>query len=53
MKKENLPNDSDNKKQSSGDINFKRQVEKGLHQLDNGEGIAHDDVKKRLQKWLK
>ena len=27
-------------------------VEKGLEQLDAGEGIEHAEVKKRLAKWL-
>jgi predicted transcriptional regulator len=27
-------------------------VQKGLNQLDNGEGIPHDEVKKQLASWL-
>jgi predicted transcriptional regulator len=34
------------------EIYFKQQVEEGLMQLDEGKGISHDEVKKRLGKWL-
>jgi predicted transcriptional regulator len=34
------------------EIYFRQQVDKGLQQLDNGEGISHEEVKRRLQKWL-
>lgn len=27
-------------------------IEKGLQQLDAGQGIEHSDVKKRLARWL-
>ena len=27
-------------------------VEKGLEQLDNGEGIPHDEAKRRIRQWL-
>ena len=27
-------------------------IEEGLRQLDAGEGIPHEDVKKRMAKWL-
>jgi len=33
-------------------IEFTAAVQKGLNQLDNGEGIPHDEVKKQLASWL-
>jgi predicted transcriptional regulator len=33
-------------------IEFMAAVQKGLDQLDNGEGIPHDEVKKQLASWL-
>jgi predicted transcriptional regulator len=35
------------------EIYFKQQVEEGLMELDEGKGISHEEVKKRLEKWLK
>ena len=33
-------------------IEFMAAVQKGLNQLDDGEGIPHDEVKKQLASWL-
>ena len=33
-------------------IEFMAAVQTGLNQLDNGEGIPHDEVKKQLASWL-
>jgi predicted transcriptional regulator len=33
-------------------IEFMAAVQKGLNQLDNSEGIPHDEVKKQLASWL-
>jgi len=33
-------------------IEFMAGVQKGLDQLDKGEGIPHDQVKKQLASWL-
>ena len=33
-------------------IEFMAAVQKGLDQLDNGEGIPHDEVKRQLTSWL-
>ena len=33
-------------------IEFMAAVQKGLDQLDDGEGIPHDEVKKQLASWL-
>ena len=34
------------------EIYFKSQVDEGLAQLDRGEGIPHEDVEKRMSRWL-
>lgn len=34
------------------ELYFKSQVDEGLAQLDRGEGIPHEDVEKRMSKWL-
>ena len=34
------------------ELYFKLQVDAGLKELDEGKGIPHDEVKKRLSKWL-
>ncbi len=31
---------------------FKKQVAIGLKELDEGKGIPHEDVKKRMARWL-
>ena len=33
-------------------IEFMAAVQKGLDQLDSGEGIPHDELKKQLASWL-
>ena len=33
-------------------IEFMAAVQKGLDQVDKGEGIPHDEVKKQLASWL-
>lgn len=35
------------------EIYFKQQVEEGFKELDEGKGVPHEDVRKRLEKWLK
>lgn len=34
------------------ELHFKLQVDGGLKELDEGKGIDHSDVEKRLEKWL-
>jgi predicted transcriptional regulator len=36
----------------AGRIEFMAAVQKGLDQLDRGEGIPHEEVKKQLASWL-
>ena len=33
-------------------VEFMAAIQKGLDQLDRGEGIPHDEVKKQLASWL-
>lgn len=35
------------------EIYFKQRVDEGFEQIDNGDFVPHDEVKKRLEKWLK
>jgi len=49
---DNLPDDV-NYEDIIAEIYFKQQVKEGLMQLDKGEAISHEDIKKRLEKWLK
>ncbi len=34
------------------ELYFKLQVDDGLAELDGGEGIPHEEVKKRIAKWV-
>ena len=34
------------------ELYFKLQVDAGLRELDQGKGISHEDVEKRMSKWL-
>ncbi len=34
------------------ELYFKIQVDKGLKELDEGKGIPHQEVEKRLSRWL-
>ena len=35
------------------ELYFRYQVDEGLKQLDEGKGIPHEEVEKRMGKWLK
>ena len=35
------------------ELYFRYQVDAGLKQLDEGRGIPHEEVEKRMAKWLK
>ena len=35
------------------ELHFKQQVDAGLKELDEGKGIAHEDVERQMGKWLK
>ncbi len=34
------------------ELYFRQKVDEGLQQLDAGQGIDHDDAKKRLAQWV-
>lgn len=34
------------------ELYFRQKVDEGLRQLDDGEGITHQEAKSRLAKWL-
>lgn len=34
------------------ELYFKSQVDAGLKELDEGKGIPHDEVEKRMSRWL-
>ena len=34
------------------ELYVRRSIEEGLRELDDGQGIPHEDVKQRLTKWL-
>ena len=33
-------------------VEFLAAIQKGLDQLDHGEGISHEEIKRQLAKWL-
>ncbi len=35
------------------ELYFRQKVDQGLRQLDAGEGVDHDEAKRRLGKWLR
>ena len=47
-----LPEES-NYEDIIAEIYFKKQVEEGLEQLDNGEYLSHEEVVKKMDRWLK
>jgi predicted transcriptional regulator len=34
------------------ELSVRQKVDEGLRQLDAGQGISHDEAKKRLSRWL-
>ncbi len=34
------------------ELYFRQKVDEGLRQLDRGQGVPHEEVKKRLSRWL-
>ena len=34
------------------ELYFKLQVDAGLNELDEGQGIPHEEIEKRISKWL-
>ena len=33
-------------------LHFRQKVDAGLQQLDEGQGVQHDEAKRRLSKWV-
>jgi predicted transcriptional regulator len=34
------------------ELDFKKQVDAGLKELDQGNGIPHEEIEKRMSRWL-
>ncbi len=49
---EKLPHDS-KYEDIIAEIYFKQRDDEGFEQIEKGEFVTHDEVKKRLEKWLK
>ncbi len=48
---ERLPDDT-SVEDIMAELYFRQKVDEGLRQLDAGEGIEHDEARRRLNKWL-
>jgi predicted transcriptional regulator len=48
---ERLPDDT-SVEDIMAELYFRQKVDEGLQQLDAGEGIEHDEARRRLSKWL-
>jgi hypothetical protein len=48
---ERLPDDS-SVEDIMAELYFRQKVDEGLRQLDAGEGIEHEEARRRLAKWL-
>ena len=48
---ERLPRDA-SVEDIMAELYFRQKVDQGLRQLDAGEGIDHEEAKRRLSKWL-
>jgi len=49
---QNMPQDT-SIEDIMAELYFRYQVNEGLRQLDEGKGIPHEEVEKRMEKWLK
>jgi hypothetical protein len=48
---ERLPDDT-SVEDIMAELYFRQKVDEGLRQLDAGEGVEHEDAKRKLGKWL-
>jgi hypothetical protein len=48
---ERLPDDA-SVEDIMAELYFRQKVDEGIRQLDAGEGIEHEEAKRRLGKWL-
>jgi predicted transcriptional regulator len=49
---QNMPQDA-SIEDIMAELYFRYQVDEGLKQLDEGKGIPHEDVEKRIERWIK
>ncbi len=49
---QNMPQDT-SIEDIMAELYFRYQVDEGLRQLDEGKGIPHEEIEKRMEKWLK
>lgn len=49
---QNMPKDT-SIEDIMAELYFRYQVDEGLKQLDEGKGIPHEEVEKRMERWLK
>jgi predicted transcriptional regulator len=49
---QNMPGDT-SLEDIMAELYFRYQVDEGLKQLDEGKGIPHEEVERRMEKWLK
>ncbi len=49
---QNMPQDTSTE-DIMAELYFRYQVDEGLRQLDEGKGIPHEEIEKRMEKWLK
>lgn len=49
---QNMPQDT-SIEDVMAELYFRYQVDEGLKQLDEGKGIPHEEIKNRMEKWLK
>ncbi len=49
---QNMPQDT-SVEDIMAELYFRYEVDEGLKQLDEGKGISHEEVEKRIKKWLK
>ncbi len=49
---QNMPKDT-SIEDIMAELYFRYEVDEGLKQLDEGKGIPHEQVEKRMKKWLK
>jgi hypothetical protein len=49
---QNMPKDT-SIEDIMAELYFRYQVDEGLKQLDEGKGIPHEEIEKRMERWLK
>ncbi|MFH0926168.1 MAG: hypothetical protein V1872_11185 [bacterium] len=49
---QNMPKDT-SIEDIMAELYFRYQVDEGLKELEEGKGISHEEVEKRMERWLK